>query len=231
MARWSSWVFAAIARAAQYHHGFTGQVWARRYRPIAIVDDAAIAERVKYLMAQGCAANLVATPRDWPGVNCVDALCRGAELKGTYVTARQRRAALRDGGRLPLNRTLELAPLPGLPDKLEARQTWFRKIEQAIIAETRARLAETGARLPTIAALQAVPSTTAPERFEASPAPACHSTCKKARTAFLAAKAAFTAAWREALEDMKRCVRVCFPAGGWWPFGCHEVAPAAVPRE
>ena len=227
MARWSSWVFAAIARAAQFHHGFKGQVWARRYRPIAILTDEALRERVKYLMAQGCAANLVATPRAWPGVNCVDALCRGAELKGTYVTAKERRAALRDGGTLPLNRTLVLAPLRGLPAKLEARQTWFRKIEQEIIQETRARLVETGARLPTIAELRAVPSTTAPERFEASPAPACHSTCKEKRKAFLAAKAAFTAAWREALEDMKRCVRVCFPAGGWWPFGCHEVTTVA----
>ena len=45
----------------------------------------------------------------------------------------------------------------------------------------------------------------------------------------LAAKAALTAAWREALEDMKRCVRVCFPAGGWWPFGCNETT--TVSRE
>lgn len=229
MGRWSSWVFAAIARAAQFHHGFKGQVWARRYRPVAILTDASLRARVKYLMAQGCDANLVATPRAWPGLQCVDALCRGAELKGTYVTAKERRAALRETGSLLLNRTLRLAPLPGLPEKLEARQTWFRQIEKEIIRETCARLTQGGMRLPTIAALRDVPSTTAPKGFQASPAPACHSTCKALRKAFLAAKAAFVAAWREALDDFRRGVRVCFPEGGWWPFGCREVA--AVPRE
>ena len=42
MGRWSSWVFAAIARAAQFHHGFKGQVWARRHRSIVILDDASV---------------------------------------------------------------------------------------------------------------------------------------------------------------------------------------------
>lgn len=224
MGRWSSWVFAAIARAAQFHHGFKGQVWARRYRPIAVLDDAALRERVKSLMAQGCAANLVATPRAWPGVNCVDALCRGTAMKGTYVTAAQRRAALRETGRLPLNRTLTLVPLPGLPKKLAARQTWFRQIAKEIVAETRERLARTGRRLPTIAQLQETPPTTAPKRFDASPAPACHSTCKAMRKAFLNARRTFVAAWREALDDFRRGVRVCFPEGGWWPFDCQEVA-------
>jgi hypothetical protein len=224
MGAWSSWVFAAIARAAQFHHGFKGQVWARRYRPIAILDAAKVRARVKYLMAQGCDANQVRTPREWPGVNCVDAVCRGAQLKGTYVTAHERRTALRETGTLPLNRTLTLVALPGLPEKLQARQTWFRQIEKEIIEETRVRLAEHAVRLPTIAQLRDVPSTTRPDGFESSPAPACHATCRALRKAFVAARAAFVAAWREALDDFRRGVRVCFPDGGWWPFGCRDVA-------
>ena len=94
LGRWQSWVKAAIARAAQFHHGFRGPVWGRRSSTISVIDDVALRARVKYLMAQACAEGLVLKPGDWPGVNSVDALCRGVPMRGSYVTADQRREAM-----------------------------------------------------------------------------------------------------------------------------------------
>ena len=226
LGRWLSWTKAAIARAAQFHHGFKGPVWGRRAATISVIDDVTLRDRVKYLMAQACAENLVLKPGDWPGVHCVDALCRGVAMRGSYVTADQRREAMRDGMlKLPMNQTLKLVPLPGLPENVHARQTWYRHIEKEIIAETRARMAADGAQPPSRRSLQDRSPDSRPKAFKPSPAPPCHGSCRRLIQAFLVARAAFTAQWREALDDMRRGVRICFPDGGWWPFGCREVEP------
>ena len=51
----------------------------KRYRLIEIIDESRQRDRLKYTMAQGCAARLVARPGHWPGLNTVDAMCRGAQ--------------------------------------------------------------------------------------------------------------------------------------------------------
>ena len=224
LGRWLSWTKAAIARAAQFHHRFPGPVWGRRSATISVLDDAALRDRVKYLMAQACVENLVLRPADWPGVHCVDALCRGAVMRGSYVTADERRQAMRRGT-LPMNRTLVLVPLPGLPESEHARQTWYRHIEKEIIAETRERMAAEGAKPSTRRSLQDRSPNSRPKGFKPSPAPPCHSSCRRLVQDFLVARAEFTTRWREALDDMRRGVRICFPEGGWWPYGCRDVEP------
>ena len=193
---------------------------------VTIADDVALRARVKYLMAQACAENLVLKPADWPGVNCVDALCRGADMRGSYVTADERRAAMRDGKlTLPMNRTLKLVALPSLPESVHARQTWYRHIEKEIIVETRERMAAEGKRPSTRRALQTRSPNSRPKSFTRSPAPACHSSCRRLIQEFLVARAEFAAHWRDALDDLRRGARICFPEGGWWPYGCCEVPP------
>ena len=220
---WASFVFAATARAAQFHHRVRGRVWGRRYRAIPILDDAALKRRVRYLMAQAChpGCELVTAPRHWPGLNCVDALCRGAVLEGTYVTAAERRRFMRDTGTLPINRRLTLDPLPTLPDAVHAQQAWFRRIEKDIIEETRTRQRAAGIRCVPPAMLSAHNPDYAPKYERRSPAPMCHTTCIEQRRAFRAAFQAFVDRWREALQAFIDCVRVSFPPGGWRPFGCQ----------
>lgn len=225
VAGWASFVFAATARVAQFHHHVRGRVWSRRFRAIAILDDEALHARVRYLMAQACNpdCDLVTAPRHWPGLNCVDALCRGATLEGTYVNAQQRRSFMRDSGNLPLNRTLRLDPLPSLPQAEHARQAWFRRIEKDIVEETRIRHRERNIRCPHPRVLTTYNPDYAPKRQKRSPAPSCHTSCPQMRHDFRAEYRAFVDRWREALEDFISLVRVRFPIGSWRPFGCHAL--------
>lgn len=222
--RWLSFVDAAVARAAQFHHNLKGPIWGRRPRVIPILDDIALRNRVKYLMAQACSAgcDLVEAPRHWPGFHCVDALCRGVTLIGSYVTADERRRALRETGKLPLNRVLELTPLPGLPEESHKRETWFRHIEQEVIAEARERRERTGKRCKSRESLQNESPHSVPKHLAKSAAPLCHVSCRDRMKAFRKAWEFFEEQWREALEDFKRNLRACFPAGSWWPYHCRE---------
>ncbi|MEZ5770028.1 MAG: hypothetical protein R3D80_22030 [Paracoccaceae bacterium] len=225
--RWMSFVKAAIARAAQFHHDIRGPIWDRRFRAIPILDDAALRERVRYFMAQMCnpACDLVIGPRHWPGMNCVDALCRGVKIRGTYVRSAERRRLAARKEKLPLNRTLELTPLPGLPEDEEQRKTWFRQIEQEIVAETRERQAANGIVCKPPKVFETDDGHFVPDKMKKSPAPHSHCSCAERRAAFMAALHQFVDLWRGALELMKRGARACFPEGGWWPYDCHLCRP------
>ena len=122
------------------------------------------------------------------------------------------------------NRVLTLTPFPSLPDEASKRQTWFRKIEQEIVEETRERHRAEGITCGPPEALCHKNPRYAPEQEDCSPAQMCHTACKDRRKAFRKIRRAFVGAWREALKDFKRGLRVCFPPGGWWPFHCREVA-------
>lgn len=234
--KWTSFVNAATARASQFHHGLKGRIWGRRYHAIPILDDEALRTRTKYLMAQACAADAVTAPRRWPGPHAVDAKCRGVELKGSYVTAEARREALREHGELPVNRTLVLAPLPGLAESEQQRRTWYRAIEQEIVEEARMRHRAEGVTCGPPEALCREDPRYAPEEEEGDPAeeegcgpaPICHTACRDRRDEYRTVRDQFIDAWRGALEDFKRGLRVCFPPGGWWPFHCRDVV--VVPR-
>lgn len=220
VARWTSFVFAATARLAKRWCGIEGIVWERRYRASPILDADSVRARVKALMRLACDADLVDAPRRWPGLNSVDALCRGVTLRGCYVNARARRKALRETGKLPLNRTLEFAPLPTLPADEEKRKTWFRKIEQEVIAETKARQRAARVRCPRPEELRR-PEAHVGRAVQSAPVERCYSSCEVAQTKHFEAWRAFVKAWRAALAEMKRGIAICFPAGGWWPFDCH----------
>ncbi|MGK0360114.1 MAG: hypothetical protein ACI9U2_002426, partial [Bradymonadia bacterium] len=140
-------------------------------------------------------------------------------MRGSYVTADGRRDAMRGGAlRLPMNRTLALVALPSLPKSVYAPQTWYRQIETEIIAETRARMTAEGRRPSTRRRVQNRSPNSRPESFEPSPAPPCHGSCRRLIQALRVARAEFAAHWREALVDLRRGVRICFPEGGWWPY-------------
>lgn len=222
-ARWTSYVQANTARVAQRHHGLEGRIWARRYRAIPVLDEASIRARSQYIMAQAVRAGLVAKPNQWPGLNCADALCRGAELKGYLTTAATRRRARRTGktyAETGIPRTLTLAPLPGHSNwTIHQRQTWYRHIERDIITNAVAENALHPRRYPTKTALMTVPTSTIIQ-LDTTPAPAAHVSPdnRVLYRAWQAAKRAFIAAWRQALARWVDGAPPCFPDGGWRPF-------------
>lgn len=228
VAAWENFVFGESAKVAQAIHGLRGEIWERkRCRLIPILDDVMLRARVKYIMAQATAAGLVARPRDWPGLNTCDALCRGARLIGYRGNAALRRRARRDAVAMVSiapRRAIRLSPLPSmahLPD--HARQRWYRAIEQEIIEETAA--ANPGRRYPSAEHYARVDPETTKELAD-SPAPRCWAGegNHEARRTWRSMIQAFTGAWREALAAWIDGARACFPPGGWVPFGACYAA-------
>jgi hypothetical protein len=86
-------------------------------------------ERVTYIMAQATSAGLVARPRQCPGLNTCDALCRGARLRGCLDSAALRRQAVAKKVAMVTiapAREIHLSPLPTHADWTEYdRQRWY----------------------------------------------------------------------------------------------------------
>lgn len=224
--RWSSFVFANTARISHRRHRLTGPIWARRFRAIPIVDDAAVLDRTRYVMAQAVSAGLVFSPRHWPGLNSVDAVCRGKPIQGYRVTAAIQRRARTLGipvARLAEPRVLTLSALPihrGWPE--HKRRAWYRRIERQIIDDAMVKQTVSGQRFGDPERLREVPATTT-KTLAASEAPGAHvgEGNSRARQEWRAAMAAFVEAWRTALLRWVDGLRPCFPVGGWLPFaGC-----------
>ncbi|MCZ7586811.1 MAG: transposase [Deltaproteobacteria bacterium] len=121
-----NFVNANIAREAGRLHRWHEKFWGRRYTALPILDDAARLSRVRYLLSNGCKEGLVKRPRDWSGVQCVDALCDGKPLKGVWV---DRTAQYIKGGSEKDHETTYEVPLSVLPcftdlSEGERRRQW-----------------------------------------------------------------------------------------------------------
>ena len=235
---WEAYVFGQSARVSQAVHGQRGEIWeSRRCRLIPLLDEESKIRSTEYIMAQAVAANLVARPRHWPGLNTCDALCRGTVVRGYRANAALRRQAKRD--KVPLSsiapaRTLPLTPLPMHRGwSLYDRQKWYRDIERRIIEEADARNA--GRVFRSAEALRNVDPHQTVEQVPSNP-PTCYAAPDnhEARRTWRQAYRAFVAAWREALAAWVDGGRPCFPVGGWVPFalcGSGGQGPVVVQRE
>ncbi len=66
---------ANLAKELGRLHDWREKFWGRRYRQTVISDEPeAQLASLKYLIAQGTQAGLVASPLDWPGLNCAKEL-------------------------------------------------------------------------------------------------------------------------------------------------------------
>lgn len=201
-------------------HDWPGPMWDRRHRPIAITDEAAMLARLEYLLAQGTKEGLVASPRHWPGVSCVDALRGKRALRGTWFDRDQAYKARRRGAD------------PGPHDYATAYTVRFHKIpcwehlsdddyatriEDLIRAiEIKAKAARGGRPVLGAKAILAADPHYRPDELERSPAPLCHASTREARLAYRARYRAFVASFRRAAEALARGVAdVLFPP---WSF-------------
>ncbi|MGK0358376.1 MAG: hypothetical protein ACI9U2_000663 [Bradymonadia bacterium] len=151
LSKWTNYVFGESAKVAQAIHGLRGEIWeSTRYRLIEIIDEARQRDRLKYTMAQACTAGLVARPGHWPGLNTLNAMCRGERLVGYRGSAALRRRARAEGvsmASIAPARQIKISPLPMHADWSDHRaQRWYREIEREIIDET--VLAFPGRRYP-----------------------------------------------------------------------------------
>jgi hypothetical protein len=79
------YVLSNIAREVGKQRRWRDKFWARRYSAIVVSDEeSAQVARLRYILSQGVKEGFVATPEEWPGANCADALRTGSRLCGTW---------------------------------------------------------------------------------------------------------------------------------------------------
>jgi hypothetical protein len=214
-----------LARKLARLTGWTDKLWSRRYQAILISEEeAAQVDRLRYVLANGCKENLVASPLEWPGVHCARALLLGEPLEGTWHNRTlaynfRLRGKTPDPSQVETRVTVQLSPLPCwrhlAPEAYRARLIELvRNIETTATAERGQKGIEP---LGTEQILQQEPEAR-PETLEKSPAPFIHAATKKTRKALREAYAGFVAAYREAADRLKKGDRdAAFPPGSFPP--------------
>ncbi|MCP3958385.1 MAG: hypothetical protein GY719_11080 [bacterium] len=107
-----------LAREAGRIVDWRERFWGRRYRAIEISDEEqAQVSRLRYVLSHGLKENLVLRCRDWPGLQCIDAVTEGQPLEGFWHDRSLEYEANRRGKAVDPDTfieryTLELDPLP-----------------------------------------------------------------------------------------------------------------------
>ncbi len=208
-----------LAREIVRLHHWHDKVWSRRYLPIQVTDESsAQIKRLHYLLSHGSKEGLVASPRDWPGPHCLDALIAGKPLQGRWFNRTLEYEANRQGlefGRhdFATIETVKLTPLPCWKDLSTGE--YRRRVGELVAQveeEARIRQRDTG-REPrgALFILRQNPHEM-PVRSKRSPAPCVHAASRAARRIVVDAYRAFVAAYRRAAERLREGdVTVIFP--------------------
>jgi REP element-mobilizing transposase RayT len=85
LAQFMQYLNSNIARELGRLHNWREKFWSRRYRATAVLDDAAVLERMKYILSNSVKEGLVKHPRYYPGVHCYRHLAEGRPLHGVWV--------------------------------------------------------------------------------------------------------------------------------------------------
>ena len=170
-----------LAREAGKLHQWREKFWGRRYYALSILDETKLLERAQYLLSHGCKEGLVLRPKDWPGVNCVEALTRGKKLSGTWYDRTREYEANRErfdfsAKQFPTRYEVSLSPLPCYADLSPAQQRAnYRAMVKDIETATRKRFEQAGRRVLGVQGVLRQSPHKRPKNVKRSPAPLCHS--------------------------------------------------------
>jgi len=221
LADYMQYVAGNVARELGRLHRWPGKFWHRRYHASVCLDDAAQAERLGYLLANGPKEGLVRHARYWPGLHTYGATCLGEKIRGIWIDRTAQGEARRRGQdsaerHFTKRYTLTLHKLPcwaHLDDRAYAREV------DRLYRETVERLGP-GREAPVLGvkALLRVHPHHAPAHPDQSPAPRCHAATEEARRRFRSAYAVFVQLYREALEGLVRGLDEPVPPAGVVPW-------------
>jgi hypothetical protein len=181
MTRFLSYINGRVAREAGRMYGWIGRLWSRRVSLVEVVDDAAIIERFRYILAQGVKEGLVASPREWPGASAVPGLLGDMRIAARAVERDRETRARRRGRPQTLARevTVVLSSLP----------MWAHLDAEALVERHRAVIAEIeeeakGRPVLGAARVQRANPHDRPRASKHSNAPACHASSEASREAY-----------------------------------------------
>ena len=215
-------------------HGWHGALWAKRYKPIIVSDEeAAQIARLKYLLSHGAKEGLVRKPDQWPGLQVVSELCRGADevYGGEWHDRTAEYRARLNGQRLQRGDFVErglcfrLTSLPCWDGLVVTQRTRaVRDLVTEITREARAQYKELGV-LGVRKVLRQHPRRENPS--ESRPAPKCHAISAAARLKILSELRGFAEAFSAAVVAVNTGRQAAFPPGCFPP--AQRYVPEAIP--
>ncbi len=219
--------------------GWSGKLWERRYSAIPVsTEELAQVKRLRYVISHGAKEGLVASPRQWPGLHCIDALIDGTPLEGVWHD----RSAEYEADRLnkPVENprafvaeySLELEPLPcwrHLP-AVEYRQRITEMVHD-IEVETARRIFLTGKVPKGPEAIRRQDPLEQAVQPKNSPAPFCHAISKEVRAQLREAYRLFVEAYCQAAAQLRAGDRNARFPQGCFPPALPFVRDDARPRQ
>jgi len=185
-----------------------GAFWERRYSAQPVLDDAALLQKVQYLLAHGPKEGLVRTCAEWPGMSALRLMLDGKPRRVRWFnwSRRCRNATPSNRGRWTDQRwaeeeLLQLTPLP-IPgfDRLRTVRRFLRESIRAIEHWARAQFENV---LGVSGVLSQSPQHR-PQRPKRKAAPWCHTTRPALRSAYLDSYRSFADAYRCASAAWRR---------------------------
>ena len=225
LARFMNYLNSNLAREAGRLHGWGEKFWGRRYQAIVISEEEpAQVNRLRYLLSHGCKEGLIASPGDWPGAQCVDALTTGQPLEGLWFDRTREYAARARGEEFhqleyATQENFRLSPLPCWRHLSEKKYRHaIGELIQGIEAETTGRHSRKGTQPLGVKAIVAQDPHDRPRKLKKAWAPAFHAATKAARQELVEAYGWFLEAYRAAAKSLRRGdARVIFPEGSFPP--------------
>jgi len=225
MARFMHTFNRKVAYELNQRHQRRGAMWDGRYHAVLVSDEEeAQVGQLEYLLGQGCKDGLVASPRDWPGVQSSHHLLDGTELEGSWFHRdAYRRARLRgeevSEDDCTTRYQVMLEPLPAWAHLDEATYRLrvgelIEKIEQ----ETAAMHKRRGTRPLGVRKVLAASPFAYPRTLERTPQPLAHTASKEKSEEIRQGYRAYYEAYRQAAERLKAGeLGVEFPPGSFPP--------------
>ena len=238
LAAWASYLLGNLARSLNALRQRCGVVFERRYSAEPVLDDAALLDRLAYLVTNPVSAGLCTQSRHWPGLRLwsrageperreVSWVGRPAYRSACY-RARQRGQAPPDPDGFRVGGRLVIWPLP-----TQRGSEGSGEMAEAIAARERELAAERrGSGRPALTRRQVLAQDWrgAPRHPKRSPRPACHTTERGLRQAFLEGLREFVGAFREASAQWRLGIRhVAFPPWSYPPGGSLVRVPEPAP--
>jgi REP element-mobilizing transposase RayT len=224
-----------VAREVGRLHNWREKFWCRRYASISILDDAKMMERAHYILSHGCKEKLVLRSKDWPGVNCVEALTKGKPLFGVWYDRTKEYEASMAGqefspGDFSTRYEVPLTPLPCLEHLSSKKQReQIKELVHSIQRETRVRLQKEGSRVLGVRKVLRQHPHKRPKKTKRSPAPSCHSSDRDTWKSFRNAYREFVSVFRAASRRLRRGdLNASFPENSFPP-ALAFVAPSPAP--
>jgi REP element-mobilizing transposase RayT len=200
-----------------------GAFWERRYSAQPLLDDAALLEKVGYVLAHGVKEGLVRRCSEWPGLSALPLMRDGRPRTFRWLNWTRRcrsvppsRRGTRLDERWAETEELRLTSLPVLGfERPSVVRQFLDECVRAI--ERQARLVHR--TVMGVRRICAQPPQRRPSRPERSPAPWCHTTIRRLREEFMERYHSFAAAFLEASAAWRRGnLTAVFPVTAFRPF-------------